>query len=176
MKYLRRIVWFFANRLLVLCVILGLIMTVFYYAMNLSNIQIVLKDGMANRAKYIMGMENSRKELGKYFLTTCLENDAAVLAADEGSSPYRDYNVRGIDHRLEMGFLWVWPWDNSARLTIRERIPRIDGRVKGTKADEAIARNGADALYPPAWEDAEYRVLLTRENGQWKIKTLTAAK
>ena len=51
MKYLRRIVWFFANRLLVLCLILGLIMTVFYYSMNLSNLQIVLKDGMANRAK-----------------------------------------------------------------------------------------------------------------------------
>lgn len=176
MKYLRRIVWFFAYRLLVLCVILGLIMTVFYYAMNLSNIQIVLKDGMANRAKYIMGMDDSRKELGKYFLQACLENDAAVLAADEGNSPYRDYNVRGIDHRLEMGFLWVWPWDSSVTLTIRERIPRIDGRVKGSKADEAIARDGADALYPPAWEDAEYRVLLTRENGQWKIKTLTAAK
>ena len=176
MKYLRRIVWFFANRLLVLCVILGLIMTVFYYAMNLSNIQIVLKDGMANRAKYIMGMDDSRKELGKYFLQSCLENDAAVLAADEGSSPYGDYNVRGIDHRLEMGFLWVWPWDSSATLTIRERIPRIDGRVKGSKADEAIAREGADALYPPAWEEAEYRVLLTRENGQWKIKTLTATK
>ena len=44
MKYLRRIVWFFANRLLVLCLILGLIMTVFYYTMNLSNIQIVLND------------------------------------------------------------------------------------------------------------------------------------
>ena len=62
------------------------------------------------------------------------------------------------------------------RLEITERIPRIDGRVKGSKADEVIAREGADALYPPAWEDAEYRVLLTRENGQWKIKTLTAAK
>ena len=69
MKYLRRIVWFIANRLLVLCLILGLIMTVFYYTMNLSNIQIVLKDGMANRAKYIMGMENNRKELDKYFQT-----------------------------------------------------------------------------------------------------------
>ena len=176
MKYLRRIIWFFAYRLLVLCVILGLIMTVFYYAMNLSNIQIVLKDGMANRAKYIMGMDDSRKELSKYFLLTCMDNDAAVLAADEGNSPYRDYNVRGIDHRLEMGFFWVWPWEGSARLTIRERIPRIDGRVKGSKADEAIARDGADALYPPAWKDAEYRVLLTKENGQWKIKTLNAAK
>ena len=37
MKYLRRIVWFFANRLLVLCLILGLIMAVFYYTLNLSN-------------------------------------------------------------------------------------------------------------------------------------------
>ncbi len=176
MKYLRRIVWFFANRLLVICVILGLIMTVFYYAMNLSNIQIVLKDGMANRAKYIMGMESNRKELEKYFLTACLESDSAVLITGEGNSPYADYNVRGIDHRLEMGFLWVWPWDSAVRLTITERIPRIDGRVKGSRADEVIERDGAEALYPPAWKDAEYRVLLTRENGQWKIKTLTDAK
>lgn len=176
MKYLRRIVWFFANRLLVLCLILGLVITVFYFTMNLSNIQIVLKDGMANRAKYIMGMESSRKELEKYFLTASLENDAEIQAVQEGNSPYKDYNVRGIDHRLEMGFLWVWPWDNSARLTISEKIPRIDGRVKGTRADDVIAREGADALYPPAWKDAEYRVLLTRENGQWKIKTLSPAK
>ena len=174
MKYLRRIVWFFANRLLVLCLILGLIMTVFYYTMNLSNIQIVLKDGMANRAKYIMGMDNTRKELEKYFLTICLENDNGILSTENGESPYKDYNVRGIDHRLEMGFLWVWPWDNTARLSISEKVPRIDGRVKGSKADEKIAQEGAEAIYPPAWQDSGYRVLLTRENGQWKIKTLTA--
>jgi hypothetical protein len=176
MKYLRRIVWFFANRLLVLCLILGLIMTVFYYTMNLSNIQIVLKDGMANRAKYIMGMENNRKELDKYFQAGCLENDNAVRNAESDDSPYANYNVRGIDHRLEMGFMWVWPWDNSVRLTIKEKIPRIDGRVKGSKADEVIAKEGNEALYPPAWPDAEYRAYLTRENGQWKIKTLTSAR
>ena len=166
MKYLRRIVWFFANRLLVLCLILGLIMTVFYYTMNLSNIQIVLKDGMANRAKYIMGMENNRKEMDKYFQAVCLENDNAVRNAENNDSPYANYNVRGIDHRLEMGFMWVWPWENSVRLTIKEKIPRIDGRVKGSKADEVIAKEGNEALYPPAWPDAEYRAYLTRENGQ----------
>ena len=176
MKYLRRIVWFFANRLLALFLILGLIMTVFYYTMNLSNIQIILKDGMANRAKYIMGMDSDRKELEKYFLAVCLENDSDILAAANGESPYGDYNIRGIDHRLEMSYLWVWPWDNTVRLNISERIPRIDGRVKGTKADEVIAREGANAVYPPDWQDAEYRVLLTRENGQWKIKTLTPVK
>ena len=46
MKYLRRGNWFFAGRLLVICLILGLMITAFYYSMNLSNIQIVLKDGM----------------------------------------------------------------------------------------------------------------------------------
>ena len=176
MKYLRRIVWFIANRLLIITLILGLMMTVFYYAMNLSNIQIVLKDGMAGRAKYIMGMESSRKELEKYFFSACLDNDSGVLATDAGTSPYRDYNIRGIDHRLEIDFFWIWPWDSTARLTIRERIPRIDGRAKGTKADELIARQGPDALYPPAWQEAEYRVLLGRENGQWKIKTITFAR
>ena len=173
MKYLRRIVWFFANRLLLLCLILGLIVTVFYYAMNLSNIQIVLKDGMAARAKQIMGMIDSRKDLEKYFLPVCLENDELYQKTVAEGSPYEDYNVRGIDHRMEMGFVWVWPWENSARLTITEKIPRIDGRVKGTKADEVIARDGAEAVYPPAWQDAEYKVLLSRENGQWKIRSLS---
>ena len=78
MKYLRRIIVFFASRLFVLCLILGLMITVFYYAMNVSNIQIILKDGMATRAKYVMGMESKRSELEKYFLNVCLENDSSV--------------------------------------------------------------------------------------------------
>jgi hypothetical protein len=74
---------------------------------------------------------------------------------------------------MEMGFVWTWPWDTSIRLTITESIPRIDGRVKGTKADEVIAQHGAAAVYPPSWPDAQYRVNLVKENGQWKIRSLT---
>lgn len=176
MKYLRRIIWFLANRLLLICLILGLLMTAFYYAMNLSNIQIILKDGMANRAKVIMGVSSGAGELNRYFQQTCLDSDAALGAALKGGSLYADYNVRGIDHRLDMSFIWLWPWDNTVRVTITERIPRIDGRVKGLKADEVIAQRGDSAVYPPAWPDGRYRALLVRESGQWKIRNLTAVQ
>ena len=51
MKYLRRFVWYLASRLLLICVVLGLMIVTFYYAMNMANIQVVLKDGMAYRAQ-----------------------------------------------------------------------------------------------------------------------------
>ena len=148
MKSLRRGIWYVAGRLLVICLVLGLMITVFYYTMNLSNIQIVLKDGMAGRAKYVMGVSNQRSDLEKFFQTGYL------------------------DHRLETGFFWIWPWENNVQLEITERIPRIDGRVKGLKADEVIANRGEKAVYPPEWPEASYRVQLTRENGQWKIHTM----
>jgi hypothetical protein len=173
LKYLRRGVWYIAGRLFLICLILAIGMTVFYYAMNVTNLQIILKDGMAARAKVIMGIEKDDTVLERYFQKACISSDAALTSALGGSSPYADYNVRGIDHRLTMGFFWTWPWDSTVRLTIEESIPRIDGRVKGTRADEVIAQKGAGALYPPEWTNAKYRVGLIRENGQWKIRSLT---
>ena len=173
MKYLRRGIWYLASRLLVICLVFGLIITVFYYAMNLTNIQIIVKDGMAGRAKYIMGISTDRNVLTKYFQNSYLDSDSEIAAVPQEKSRYANYNIRGIDHRLDMGFLWVWPWENAVRVNITERIPRIDGRVKGLKADEVIAQQGQDAIYPPDWPEMTYRALLVRENGQWKIRNLT---
>ncbi len=172
MKYLRRLMWFIASRLFVVTLLAGLCVVVFYYAMNLSNIQVVLKDGMAHRAKVIM-MDEDMSRLTKYFQSAFLERDSALIALQNGQSPYRDYNVRGIDHRLEMGFLWLWPWDDTARVDIVERIPRIDGRVKGSRAEELVSQRGESAVYPPAWKSAKYRAVLVKESGQWHIRSLT---
>ena len=172
MKYLRRTIWYVASRLLIVCLVLGVLVTAFYYAMNLTNVYIVLKDGMALRAQVVM-MEEDPDELTKYFQSSFLERDPAVQAVLQGSSPYQDYNIRGIDHRLEMSFMWVWPWDNTCRVDIVERIPAIDGRIKGSKAEEAIAAYGDSVIYPPKWQSASYRAVLTKENGQWRIKSLT---
>ena len=172
MKYLRRFIWWLASRLFVAALVLGLLVVSFYYAMNLTNIQVVLKDGMARRAQVVMQME-SLPELDKYFQPGFIERDAVLATVAQGTSPYQDYTIRGIDHRLEMGFVWIWPWDTTARLEITERIPRIDGRAKGSRAADLVARGGESAVYPPAWQSARYRVLLSREGGQWRIKSLT---
>ena len=50
MKYLRRLIWFAANRLLALAVVLTMMTIAFYFSMNAANIYVVLKDGMAERA------------------------------------------------------------------------------------------------------------------------------
>ena len=172
MKHLRRTVWYLASRLLVVCLVLGMMVVAFYYAMNATNIYIVLKDGMARRAQVVM-LQEDEKELTKYFQQSFLERDSALTVTKQGQSPYKDYDIRGIDHRLSMDFTWVWPWDESARVDITESIPSIDGRIKGSKAEEAVAQRGANAVYPPAWQSARYRAVLAKENGQWRIKSLT---
>ncbi len=171
MKHLRRLIWFIASRLLMVCAVLGLMVVTFYYAMNVTNVYVVLKDGMARRAQVCM-LQEDVSELGKYFHPAFLEQDAAVQATLNGASPYEDYNVVGIDHRLEMSFVWLWPWDSTLRVDITERIPRIDGRIRGSKAEEAVALYGDSAIYPPKWTSARYRAVLTKENGQWRVKSL----
>ena len=163
--------WFLASRLLAVCLIAGICVISFYYAMNLTNMQIIVKDGMARRAQYVMGIEDGT-DLGKYFQSSFLNSDATIQSVSNGTSPYQYYTVRGIDHRIEMGFVWVWPWDEVCRVEIRESIPRIDGRVRADYAQAIVASYGADAVYPPSWSEAWYRATLVRESGQWKIRNL----
>ena len=63
-----------------------------------------------------------------------------------------------------------------ARVTIVERIPRIDGRVKGAYADQYVAEQWASALYPPAWQSMKYNAILVKESGKWHIRSLTVVE
>ena len=159
MQYLRRLVWYIASRLLVITLVLGLMVTGFYYAMNVTNINVVLKDGMARRAQVIMMTEDS-SELTKYFQESFIQRDPQVQNAIAGYSAYKDYNIRGMDHRLEMSFFWVWPWDTVARVY----------------ADQYVAEQGASALYPPAWQSMKYNAILVKESGKWHIRSLTVVE
>lgn len=158
MRYLRRFIWYIATRLLIVLLCLGILTVTFYFAMNASNIYVIIKDGMARRAQVVMRIEKS-DELNRYFSSVWISRDALVQAAENGSGPYENCNITGIDHRISLSYVWCWPWDSTATAQITETIPSIDGRsVTGAV---------------PKWNNARYSVALTKENGQWKIKDLT---
>ena len=171
MKKLRRLVWYFASRLLLIIIVLGLCTVTFYYAMNATNIYIVLKDGMAKRAQVIM-MGDSASELTKFFQGSYLQKDENLAIAIDGKSPYTYYHVRGIDHRLDMTWMWCWPWESTARVEFTESIPRIDGRVNSKNADAARALYGDGYESPPRWQGGRYTAVLVKENNQWHIRSI----
>ncbi len=167
MKQLRRLVWFFAKRLLLLTAILGLMTVAFYFSMNAANIFVILKDGMAQRALTVM-MNTEGAELDKYFSAAYLPLDKRLALVREGANPYEPYQITGIDHRLRMEWMWTWPWEDTARATITEQVPGIDGRIKASYRERVAQENWT----PPRWPSARYDVILVRENGQWFIREL----
>lgn len=172
MLKLRRLVWYIASRLFLLLTVISLCVVVFYYAMNAANIHIVLKDGMAKRAQVIM-MGESPDILNKFFQTSYLQRDENLQRAILGQSPYSCYTIRGIDHRLTMTYMWCWPWENTARATFTEEIPRIDGRVNPKFSDIAKGLYGESYQSPPRWQGAAYSATLVKENGQWHIRNIS---
>lgn len=167
MKKLRRLVWFIAKRLLILTCILGLMTVAFYFSMNAANIFVILKDGMAQRTLTVM-MDDDGEELRKYFSAAYLPMDKRLATLRNGTNPYEPYQITGIDHRLRMEWMWTWPWEDTARATITEQVPGIDGRIKASYRELTPQEQWS----PPRWPSARYDVILTRENGQWFIREL----
>ena len=139
MKYLRRLIWYIASRLLICVCVMGVLVTVFYYAMNASNIYVLLKDGMAKRAQVFM-MGEDETVLEDYFSESCISRDEMLRALREGGSVYTNYySITGIDHRLKLEFVWCWPWDDVARATFVESMEGIDGRLLSSMRGAAVS-------------------------------------
>lgn len=169
MKYIRRLMWFIATRLVMLSVIVGLITIVFYLAMNTANIYLLLSDGMKMRAEVILTREDAH-ELKSFFTDDFLHTDETLEIGLSDQSPYVDYNIDSFNYEMSMEWMWAWPWDNTATATIVEKVPRIVGSVKSGRG--SLVSSGALSSTPPQWYGGRYTVTLKRINGQWKIDNL----
>ncbi len=164
MKYLRRFIWFLASRLFVIVLILGLITIAFYFSMNLSNIYVIIKDGMAQRAQVVL-MNAEEDKLEDYFSPGYLARDPVLATIKDGTNPYVRYDITGIDHRVKLEWMWSWPWDDTARARVVESIPKIDGRILSSYK----AQTPQDMQAVPRWESGRYEIVLSREGGRWRI-------
>ena len=169
MRYLRRLVWYIASRLFIALILLGILTVTFYYAMNATNIYVIVKDGMARRAQVVM-MDEPLSSLDAYFTSTWIERDQLIQSAVSGTDPYQNVSVTGFDHRISLHSVWCWPWDDVARATFVESIEGIDGRLQASKRGMASEMGLGNT--PPAWNRIRYKAVLTRENEQWIIRSL----
>ena len=161
MLYFRRFVWFIAKYLILICILLGMLVCGFYMAMNVSNIYVVLNDGLQKRVDVILTRQQA-EELNKYFHADFLMADPALEGALNGTSAYVDYNITGFDYDLTIEKLWAWPWDNYANCTVVERVPSITGNVIASRRSQVSSR-------VPKWVGGRYDITLAKMGGQWKI-------
>lgn len=162
MLYLRRFIWYIASRLIILCVLGGMLVCGFFMCMNLGNIYIILNEGMQKRVEVILTREDAQ-ELNKCFHYEYLQNDAAIAGAFNGTSIYNNYTINGFNYDLKIEKLWAWPWDNTATCTVVEEVTNINGRVLSNHAGDVPAA-------VPKWQGGRYDITLLKENGSWKIR------
>jgi len=159
-KYVRRLVWFIASRLLLFTIAVSVLLCAFFMCMNTANVYIVLSDGLQKRVDVILTHEDA-EELNSYFHANFLHADPALNTAYQ-DSPYVDYSITGFEHKLEIESLWAWPWDSYATCKVLERVPTITGKVLSSR------RNEVDPNIPP-WQGGRYEVVLVKTEGKWKI-------
>ncbi|MBE5808182.1 MAG: hypothetical protein E7317_07575 [Clostridiales bacterium] len=162
MQYLRRFTWYIASRLIIICILGGMLVCGFFMCLNLANVYIILTEGMEKRVEVILTREDAQ-ELNKCFHYDFLSNDGALAGAFNGASVYGDYNITDYDYSLDIEKLWAWPWDNYATCTVVEEVKDITGRVVSNRTGEV-----PDAV--PKWQGGRYDITLSKENGLWKIR------
>ena len=161
MLHLRRLVWFIASRLMLICILGGMLVCGFYMCLNTANIYIILTDGLEKRADVILTQENA-ESLNFYFHADFLSTDPALEGAFDGSSVYDDYTITDFEYDLTIERLWAWPWDNYATCTVVERVPSITGSVISSRRSEALPT-------VPSWQGGRYDITLIKDRGEWKI-------
>ena len=169
MKYLRRFLWFFATRLMLLTLIAALLIVGFYMAMNTSNIYVLLTDGLSERTSVIIDGSDSA-QLGDYFEQSYLQSDQLLCDAQNGLSVYENYKITSYDHNVSLNWMWSWPWSDMAPAEITETVLEIEGKPLASAADRVTS--GELTSYPPHWQGGRYRVQLIKANGQWRISQI----
>ena len=171
MRVLKRLLNFIASRMLLLTVVFALLVIAFYLAMNTANIWVLIGDGLDARAGAVL-MGTGAEDLTLFFRQEYLSQDPVLQVGLSDTSPYRDYEIRGYDHRVQMISVWSWPWEDVARAEVIESIPSIDGTIRASQREAALAEGGEARLSPPGWTTSRYLVTLVRTAGRWRISNL----
>lgn len=153
----RRSIWYILRFVLIASVVVTLCYAALMEAMYVSNIYIIVTEGMEMRADCILG-NKSKAELTEHFTESWLQEDEAV-----NGNKYSLYRVDSYDHRLEIEKFRVWPWSKEATLQVVERVPNIQATPYSSDTTDPV----------PSWVACRYEITVDKFDGRWYISRLT---
>ena len=156
----KRSIWYILRTLLIVVGIVALCLGVFIEGMHVSNLYILVTEGMDARAEVIL-KNGSPHELTKYFTDEFLSQDNALYAGG-----YEGFTVTSYDYRLDVKGFFVLPWSVRATMTVDERLAALNAA-----ADDVP--DGTEPPELPKWEAGRYQVLFVKKGSRWYVNGIT---
>ncbi|MCI6966629.1 hypothetical protein MR810_05860 [bacterium] len=152
-----RSIWYVLRTLLIITAIVALCLGVFVEGMYVSNLYILVTEGLEARAECIL-TDGAVLELTEYFTEDFVRNDNALY---EGA--YDAFTVSSFDYRVDVERVTVLPWNKRANMQVLTQLAAVNAAAND-------AESGAEL---PEWVPARYSVALARSGSRWYITGLT---
>lgn len=152
----RRSIWFVLRTLLIVAGVVLLCLGVFIEGMHVSNLYILVTEGLQARAETIIE-SGDPLDLTKYFTEDFINNDSALYQDD-----YENFTIASFDYRVDVKSFFVLPWSTRATMVIDDKLAALNAAANETDEDEETP-----AL--PEWTPGRYRVVFRREGSRWYI-------
>nr|MDD6335973.1 hypothetical protein [bacterium] len=162
MRYVLRFLWYWIKVLAAIAITMALMGWGFFTAMNISNIWILMNEGLEVRAQTIL-QDGRAEDMKSCFTDKFIQSDPLLVVGT-----YDQYLINSFEIRVSVHWVWNWPWQNTATATVTERIPAMDGTAKS----EAVTSNPNFSKTPPKWPAGKYKVKLVKEKDGWKIDAM----
>lgn len=157
-KIARRSIWYVLRTLVIVTGVVALCLAVFIEGMHVSNLYILVTEGMEARAEIIF-KSGEPLELTTYFTEEFISNDAALYADD-----YEGFTVASFDYRADVRGFFVLPWSQRATMIVEDQLAALNA---------AANDDGGASSALPEWTPGRYQVIFTRVGSRWYISGLS---
>ena len=152
----KRSLWFILKTVVIIGIIIAVCYGVFTEAVYVSNIFIIVTEGMEMRADCIL-KSGSVQQLTEHFSEDWLIKDDAL-----DSTKYDAFHVDSYIYNIKVEKLKVFPWSKTAKLEVSEKVSSINAKPYSEETDIDV----------PEWENERYGILMEKDDGRWVIKEL----
>ena len=167
-SYPRRTLLFFLRGFIIILLIIFVAIIFFFAASHMSNIDILVREGMKARAQVIYHEDDADEiDLTKYFSQECIDQDTELK-----NDAYSNFTITGYNQKVDFSPVIVFPWQREKEIYVTDVMVNIRGSVISSSEDASVS----DEI--PEWKNGMYRIKLERDgsyfslNSRWIITSM----